>query len=191
MLRPGKLHEYGDPHYPPEEGPPDNIDPAAVTEGDFIQAPYGLLSLAAQAIRSGLGVQTLNVSNFPWQNIETLIRRLDADLFGLSCMTENRRGVAMLAALIRNMHPGAHIVVGGPHVTALPIETLRHIPAIDTVVVGEGEQTFLDIVRCLQENKPVQGIPGTAWRDFQQVPSWSSTRTHCRPGYAGPPNRLF
>jgi anaerobic magnesium-protoporphyrin IX monomethyl ester cyclase len=68
------------------------------------------------------------------------------------------------AASIRNIHPGSHIVVGGPHVTALPIETLRHVPAIDTVVIGEGEQTFLDIVRYLQENKPVRGIPGTAWR---------------------------
>ncbi len=140
------------------------MDPAAVTEGDFIQTPYGLLSLAAQAIRSGLVVQILNISNFPWQNIENLIRRLDADLFGLSCITENRRGVAMLAELIRSIHAGSHIVVGGPHVTALPIETLQHIPAIDTVVIGEGEQTFLDIVRCLQENRPVQGVPGTAWR---------------------------
>ena len=39
-------------------------------------------------------------------------------------------------------------------------------------MIGEGEKTFLEIVRCLQENKPVQGIPGTAWRDFDQVPSW-------------------
>ncbi|MCX5883425.1 MAG: radical SAM protein [Deltaproteobacteria bacterium] len=161
---PWKIARNGDPVYPSEEGPPDNVDPAAVTEGDFIQAPYGLLSLAAQALRIGLNVQTVNVSNFPWPNIENLIRHLNADLFGLSCITENRRGVAMLAQLIRNIHPGSHIVVGGPHVTALPIETLRHVPAIDTVVVGEGEETFLDIVRCLQEYRPIQEIPGTAWR---------------------------
>ncbi|MFH0998627.1 MAG: cobalamin-dependent protein [Pseudomonadota bacterium] len=161
---PWKIARNGDPVYPPEEGPPVNVDPSAVTDGDFIQAPYGLLSLAAQALRSGLSVQTVNVSNFPWPTIENLIRRLNADLFGLSCMTENRRGVAMVARLIRNIHPGSHIVVGGPHVTALPIETLRHVPAIDTVVIGEGEQTFPDIVRYLQENKPVHGIPGTAWR---------------------------
>jgi radical SAM superfamily enzyme YgiQ (UPF0313 family) len=161
---PWKFARDGDPIYPPEEGPPDHVDPAAVTEGDFIQAPYGLLSLAAQALRQGLCVQTVNMSNFTWQAIEILIRRLHADLFGLSCMTENRRGVAMVARLIRNIHPGSHIVVGGPHVTALPIETLRHVRAIDTVVVGEGEDTFLDIIRCLQKNRPVQNIPGTAWR---------------------------
>jgi radical SAM superfamily enzyme YgiQ (UPF0313 family) len=161
---PWKIARNGDPIYPPEEGHPDNVDPAAAAEGDFIQAPYGLLSLASQALKSGLSVQTVNASNFTWPDIEILIRRLNADLFGLSCMTENRRGVAMVARLIRNIHPGSHIVVGGPHVTALPIETLRHVRAIDTVVIGEGEDTFLDIIRCLRENRTVQDIPGTAWR---------------------------
>lgn len=166
---PWKIARKGDPIYPPEEGPPDNVDPAAITEGDFIQAPYGLLSLAAQALRSGLTVQTVNVSNFPWPDIEILIRSLNADLYGLSCMTENRRGTAMVARLIRNIQPGSHIVVGGPHVTALPIETLRYVHAIDTVVVGEGEDTFFDIIRCLQENRPVQDIPGTAWRSSNGI----------------------
>lgn len=166
---PWKIARKGHPIYPPEEGPPDNVDPAAITEGDFIQAPYGLLSLAAQALRSGLSVQTVNVSNFPWPDIEILIRGLNADLYGLSCITENRRGVAMVARLIRNIQPGSHIVVGGPHVTALPIETLRYVQAIDTVVVGEGEDTFFDIIRCLQENRPVQNIPGTAWRSSNGI----------------------
>ncbi len=161
---PWKIALDGYPAYPSGEGAPDNVDAAAVNEGDFIQAPYGLLSLAAQALKNGLSVLIFNISNFPWPAIEILIRRLDADLFGLSCMTANRRGVAMLAQLIHEVHPRSHIVVGGPHVTALPIETLRHIPAIDTVIVGEGEQTFLDIIRCLEEDKPIWGIPGTAWR---------------------------
>jgi len=70
---PWKIARNGDPIYPPEEGPPDNVDPAAVTEGDFLQSPYGLLTLAAQALRCGFSVQTLNVSNFPWMNIENLV----------------------------------------------------------------------------------------------------------------------
>lgn len=161
---PWKIAREGYPAYPSGEGAPDNIDAAAVNGGDFIEAPYGLLSLTAQALRNGHTVLTFNISNFPWHDIEVLIQRLDADLFGLSCLTANRRGVAMLAQLIRDVHPKSHIVVGGPHVTALPIETLRNIPAIDAVIVGEGEQTFLDVIRCLQENKHLLGIPGTAWR---------------------------
>jgi anaerobic magnesium-protoporphyrin IX monomethyl ester cyclase len=62
---PWKIALDGYPDYPPGEGAPDNMDAAAVYEGDFIQAPYGLLSLAAQALRNGLNVQIFNISNTP------------------------------------------------------------------------------------------------------------------------------
>jgi anaerobic magnesium-protoporphyrin IX monomethyl ester cyclase len=79
----------------------------------------------------------------------------------------------MLARLIRRLHPKAHIVVGGPHVTALPFETLRHEPAVDTVVMGEGEETFMEIVQRLEQGEKTAGLAGTAWRDhgtFQRGP---------------------
>ena len=161
---PWKIAAPGAPGYPPGQGAPAGIDPDALLAGDFLQAPYGLLSLAAQALRSGMAVAVFNLSNFLWSEIETLVGRLEADLFGLSCLTVNRRGTAMLAGLIRQVHPGTHIVVGGPHVTALPLETLAHVPAIDTVVIGEGEATFLEILERLGRQKSLAGLAGTAWR---------------------------
>jgi radical SAM superfamily enzyme YgiQ (UPF0313 family) len=162
---PWKIAPDGNPPYPPGEGPPAETNTAAARTGDFIQIPYGLLSLAAQSRHAGDDVRVFNLANFSWPVIEGLIAHLEADLFGLSCMTGNRRGTAMLAALIRSVHPGVHIVVGGPHVTALPLEMLQHVPAIDTVVIGEGEQTFAEIIACWKKDKPLKGIPGTAWRD--------------------------
>ena len=161
---PWKIAAPGAAGYPPGQGAPAGIDPDALLSGDFLQAPYGLLSLAAQALRSGMAVAVFNLSNFPWPEIETLVGRLEADLFGLSCLTVNRRGTALLAGLIRQAHPAAHIVVGGPHVTALPLETLAHVPAIDTVVIGEGEETFLEMLDRLRRQEPVAGLAGTAWR---------------------------
>ena len=38
---------------PRGEGPPPGLDPAAVEGGDFLQAPYGLLSLAREAEKAG------------------------------------------------------------------------------------------------------------------------------------------
>ncbi len=161
---PWKIAAEGRPAYPPGEGPPAGMDPAAVDSGDFLQAPYGLLSLASQAEAAGHAVSVFNLANFPWPDVEALIARLHGELFGLSCLTVNRRGTAMLAQLIRDVHPGAHIVVGGPHVTALPEQTLRHVAAIDTVVLGEGEETFLDLARRIEQGGRGEGIAGSAWR---------------------------
>jgi tetratricopeptide (TPR) repeat protein/radical SAM superfamily enzyme YgiQ (UPF0313 family) len=133
--------------------------------GDSTRASYGLLSIAAQILESGRKVLVCNISISAWRDVEKLIRYIDVDLIGITCMTFNLHGVASLAQLLREVHPNSHIVVGGSHPTALPAETLKHYQEIDTVVVGEGEQPFLEIIERLESNQPVHGIAGTAWRD--------------------------
>jgi radical SAM superfamily enzyme YgiQ (UPF0313 family) len=140
-----------------------------IDDGDFLTIPYGLLSLGAQTRRAGHDVLTLNLSNFPWRDIELLISHIPGDLFGLSCHVSNRRGLALLAKLIRKVHPQAHIVCGGPFVTALPGETLTHYQAIDTVVIGEGEETFLELIGRLERGEATAGLAGTAWRSGGRV----------------------
>ena len=166
---PWKIAPAGHIPYPGGEGAPREADPLAVDGGDFSQAPYGLLSIASQAIEADHQVTVLNLSTFPWNEVEYVTDRLQADLYGLSCHTANRRGVAMLAKWIRRRHPGAHIVVGGPHVTALPGEILNHHPAIDTVIIGEGESSFMELVRCIEEGGTAGGVPGTASRGAKGV----------------------
>jgi anaerobic magnesium-protoporphyrin IX monomethyl ester cyclase len=160
---PWKIAAPGGPPFAPD-GPPSKSAERILTDGDFLTAPYGLLSLAAQARRAGHQVVIINCANFPWKDITLLVRHLEAELYGLSCHTANRRGLAMLARLIREAHPEAHIVAGGPFVTGLPGETLEHYPDIDTVVMGEGEETFLELIQRLEQSQSLRGLAGAAWR---------------------------
>ena len=161
---PWKIRRPGDPPFPADEGAPRGFDEHALTTGDFLQAPYGLLSIAAQALAAGHAVATLNLSNACWHDVEQAIRNHPAELFGLTCITANRRGVALLARQIRAFYPRAHITAGGPHVTAQPRETLTHYSDIDTVVIGEGETTFMALADRLAAGHDGRELPGTAWR---------------------------
>ena len=160
---PWKVPSPGEKPDPHGDGPPRDAQGIDL-EGDFRTIPYGLLSLAAEAEAAGHQVKVLNLSSFPWAEVEPLLRRLQADVCGLTCFTSNRRGVALAAEAIRTHHPAAHIVVGGPHVTALPAETLAHWPAVDTLVIGEGEVTFLELLGRLQAGAGVEPLAGAAWR---------------------------
>jgi anaerobic magnesium-protoporphyrin IX monomethyl ester cyclase len=160
---PWKISPRGAPPERGDDGPPDeyregDLDP------DFYQTPYGLFSLGAQAIRAGHQVKILNLSAYPWAEVEAVLKNLAADLYGMSCWTANRRGVALSAKCIRRHHPDAHILVGGPHATPLAVEMLRHVPEIDTVALGESEPAFLELLDCLGANRPTTGIAGTAYR---------------------------
>ena len=87
---PGQPSEFG-VDGPPEEYREGDLDP------DFYQTPYGLFSLGAQAIRAGHQVKILNLSSYPWSQVEAVLQALSADIYGMSCWTANRRGVALAA----------------------------------------------------------------------------------------------
>ncbi len=154
----------------PADGPPENFRQQDL-DPDFHQTPYGLFSLGAQALRAGHEAKVLNLSSFTWRQTCDTIRRLDADVFGLSCWTANRRGVDLVTRLIKECHPSAHVVVGGPHATPLAREVLEHYQAIDTVCVGESEEQFLELLERLETGKPADGIAGTLYRGADGVQS--------------------
>ncbi len=161
---PWKIAAPGETPDTSSDGPPAGEEGRSF-DSDYLTSPYGLLSLAAQAIRAGHDVEILNLSNLPWAEVERALGGLSAELYGLTCFTGNRRGVALVAERIRQLRPRAHIVVGGPHVTALPLETLEHFPAIDTVAIGEGEETFMELIARLEAGDSVEGMAGLAWRN--------------------------
>lgn len=67
-----------------------------------------------------------------------------ADIVGFSCTSPQMKHALSLAARIKGPHN--YIVFGGVHPSALPEGVLKN-PWVDAVVVGEGEQAFLDIVQ--------------------------------------------
>ncbi|MDB4942356.1 MAG: Radical domain protein [Labilithrix sp.] len=138
-------------------------------DADFYQTPYGLFALGAQALRAGHQVKVLNLSSYAWNEVEKVIASLDAELFGMSCWTANRRGVKLVSEAIKRRHPAAHVVVGGPHATPLGPELLRDYPHVDTVCLGEADVTFLELVDRLGRGQDVRGLAGTVYRDGDSV----------------------
>ncbi|HEY3594489.1 MAG TPA: radical SAM protein [Polyangiaceae bacterium] len=160
---PWKIPAKGEPADAFGDGPPPDYHEGDL-DPDFYQTPYGLFSLGAQAMRAGHKVKVINLSAYSWGEVEHVLRELDADLYGMSCWTANRRGVALAARAIRNFHPTAHIVVGGPHATPLYKELLEHVPEIDSVSLGESEGQFLELISRLETHVPFEGIAGLACR---------------------------
>lgn len=133
-------------------------------DADFFQVPYGLLTLAAEAIEAGHQVKVLNLAAYRWSEVLEIVAQLDAELFGMSCWTANRRGVLFTAEAIKEAHPNSHIVVGGPHATPFATRLLDRCAALDTVTLGESEATFLELISRLEQGEPTSGIPGSAYR---------------------------
>jgi anaerobic magnesium-protoporphyrin IX monomethyl ester cyclase len=56
-------------------------------------------------------------------------------------------------------------VVGGPHVSAVPEESLSEAKNVDIAVLGEGEYTMLDVVKMYEGVKKAEDVPGIVCRN--------------------------
>jgi radical SAM superfamily enzyme YgiQ (UPF0313 family) len=136
--------------------------------------PLGLGTIAAHLRREGFDATLVNLSAWSWPKVARYLEEARADLVGISAFTFNRHEAMRVAALARDANPAALVVAGGPHATHLPEPLLAAYPAVDLVVRGEGEETFLDLARQVAAGRPARGagaaatlatIPGITWRD--------------------------
>ncbi|MGE5678660.1 MAG: DUF4080 domain-containing protein, partial [Pseudomonadota bacterium] len=71
---------------------------------------------------------------------------------------------------LKKAKPDAVILLGGPEVSYDPADVLENNPAVDYIIAGEGEASFLELLKCITtvERKP-SGIMGIAYRDGNAV----------------------
>jgi len=111
-------------------------------------------------LSSGFGITWLGLTN------EEVADRIDAgtEIIGIGTMfTHNWPMVRELTRLVRKRHPDTPIVVGGEHATALPEFVLQESP-VDVCVMGEGEETFTELVPALRSGRDLAGVAGIAYR---------------------------
>ena len=126
----------------------------------------GLLYLA-KALRSTCDVKLIDAacSGSSKEGILRHIFQHSPDIIGISAVTPAITRAQELAASIKQAFPRILIVLGGPHITTVPKETMERTPAIDVGVIGEGERTIQEIVRVFDGTmKSLQGVPGTIVR---------------------------
>lgn len=81
---------------------------------------------------------------------------------------------------IRRRFPDTPLIAGGEHATALPEFCLESCPALDTCVLGEGEQTLLDVVSVLEDGGAIEDL-GEVGGLCVRTPDDGAARTGARP----------
>lgn len=129
--------------------------------------PLGLAYLASYIRKEGYNplIVDLNIDNYSNEELCEIIRKHNFSMIGISFMTNQYKECLSLARLIKSCLKSTYIVVGGPHVSALPKEILRECSNIDFSVIGEGEITFLELLNALDSGvKEFHHVDGLCFR---------------------------
>src|SRR5215472_13472093 len=96
------------------------------------------------------------------QTVTELMRKLDPQVLGLSVMTFQRRTAGRIIELARSLKPGLKVAVGG-YDPSLAVEPYTEM-GVDFIVRGEGEITFRDVLRALENGSGFDQIGGLSYR---------------------------
>jgi len=109
--------------------------------------PLGLAYLAAISEKRGDEVCVYD-GNVEPEALHNVVRRFRPDVAGLSANTIQIKSAWRDAAIIGAMS-SAVVVLGGPHPSILPDESLQQ-PGVDAVVRGEGEETWAELCATIE-----------------------------------------
>jgi len=133
--------------------------------------PMGLAYLAGALRAADINVRIVDANALRLGAAETIARSgfHDAELIGLTATTPTIDACYELSRGLRLCGYKGPVVIGGPHPSALPEQTLRTEHTLTAVCRGEGEQTIVELVRALREGRPMSDVPGMVVRDGEDV----------------------
>jgi radical SAM superfamily enzyme YgiQ (UPF0313 family) len=149
--------------------------------GIFELPPLGFAYVAASARAAGHDVSVVDaVGEAPTRNshadgapfivrglpLDEVIERLprDPDALAVSCMfSQDWPYLRGLVGALARRYPGVPIIAGGEHITALP-EFVLADSAVDHCVLGEGEETFVDLLDAIACGRSSAEVPGLVTR---------------------------
>ena len=129
--------------------------------------PLGLAFLAAALEAAGIEVRILDLVVYPYtkERLARTLRAFDPQFVGATAVTMNFEHAAGVIRDVKAIAPDILTVMGGPHVTFCARETMEACPEIDFIVLGEGEETLVELVRAYQNGSNWENIKGIAYQD--------------------------
>jgi len=137
--------------------------PESLNRQQGVLPPLGISYVASALEKAGHDVRILDViaSNLSVTEVRRSMREFMPDVTGITVMTPTIHG-ALESAQMAKEH-GSITVLGGPHLSVFPRETLSY-SFVDFGVNGEGESVMLELVARLAQGMDFEDIQGLIYR---------------------------
>lgn len=131
----------------------------------------GILLLAAVTRQHGYPTLLVDAAalNLGPEDLLVRVKAACPDVLGLSATTFSIFHAAAFAARVREILPDITIIIGGPHASAVPQETMQRFREFDVAVVGEGEETIIELLEALASGAALDAVAGIVLRHEDRI----------------------
>lgn len=135
---------------------------------DFIASfpPIGLATIAAVLENQGYDVKIIDGDAENLGLKGTVARTVEEAPYyvGLTTMTATMDIAGKFFSMLKSELPDTMIILGGPHVSAIPEKTLQEFTEVDIAVIGEGDETIVELMSFLEQGREIHSVKGIAFR---------------------------
>jgi len=135
--------------------------------------PLGLAYLGAALENAGIQVKILDYVVYPYRRdvLEAIIKDFKPQVAGATAVSMTFEHAKQVLREIKIIDPEILTVMGGPHVTFCAHETLKNFAELDVVVIGEGEETFVELIYENHRASDLSSVSGIAYRVGSKIKS--------------------
>jgi len=132
---------------------------------------HGLCSISSYAKRAGYPVQLIDLRCLKnWKHLKKIIAQSKPDVVGVTMMSVDYNPAMKSIKIIKKFSPKTIVVVGGAHPSLVPEEVEKE-KEIDYIITGEGEISFTELLKSLQQGKlSHRVIKGIVPEDLDALP---------------------
>ncbi len=133
--------------------------------------PLGLCHLASVCRNEGFSTAIVDSNPLGLSHNEVVeeVFSYNPRAIGITASTVSIQSAARIADLIKQRDSAKEVIIGGPHVTAVPVPTMERYSGFDLGVIGEGEHTIAELLHTLSARGDLSNIPGVLFRDNHRI----------------------
>ncbi len=129
----------------------------------FNNPPLGLGYLAANLIKHGYEADIFDVTFSTYEKLFKKIEEYKPDLVCVSLLTRVIKDINKIMKVVKKINPQAKVIVGDAHATMHPENTFEICDA-DIIVIKEGEETIIELVKALEKGNDFENIAGIYYK---------------------------
>ena len=132
--------------------------------------PLGLAYLASM-LRQDHEVKVVdsNILDYTMEDVEGELRSFYPDVVGVTSVTPSIYQAYKVAEIAKKVREDCTVVLGGPHATFLPRQTLKECRYVDVIVRGEGEETTKELVETIENGEDLNNVKGITFRRGDEI----------------------
>jgi len=134
--------------------------------------PLGLAYLAS-VLRKNHEVRIIdaNILDYNFEDVRRELKSFYPDVVGITSVTPSAPQAFATAKIAKEVRKDCTVVMGGPHVTFLPEESLKECDYVDIIVRGEGEKTVEELMETIERGGSLKKVKGITFRNGVEIVS--------------------